>query len=70
MPRVPVLVRRVWAVRYFVLEQARHVSGLLQQSLQFQDASVVFASTLACPVDRLGDEPGSLAHFRLADFPG
>jgi hypothetical protein len=57
-------------MRYFVLEQARHVPGLLQESLQFQDASPVFPSALACPADRLSDEPGSLAHFRLADFLG
>jgi hypothetical protein len=47
-------------VRYFVLQQARDVPGLLQESLKFHDASLVFPSALACPVHRLGDEPGSL----------
>jgi hypothetical protein len=70
MPRIPVLVRRVWAVRHLILEQARHVPGLLQQPLQFHDAALIFPSTLACPANRLSDEPGSLAHFRLADFLG
>jgi hypothetical protein len=70
MPRVPVLVRWVWAVRDLILEQAGDVPGLLQQPLQFHDASVVFPSTLACPADRLSDKPGGLAHFRLADLLG
>jgi hypothetical protein len=60
MPRIAVLVCGVWAVRYFVLKQARDVPGLLQESLQFHNASLVFPSALACPVHRLSDEPGSL----------
>jgi len=70
MPRIPVLVRRVWAMRDLILEQAGDVPGLLQQPLQFHDAALIFPSTLACPANRLSDEPGSLAHFRLADFLG
>lgn len=59
-------MRWVWAVGYFVLEQAGDVPGLLKQPLQFDYAAVIFPSTLACPPNRFLDEPGSLAHFTLA----
>jgi hypothetical protein len=56
MPRVPVLVRWVWAVGYFVLKVAGDIAGLLQQPFKFHDAPLIFPSTLACPANCLSDE--------------
>jgi hypothetical protein len=67
MPRVPVLVRWVWAVGYFVLKVAGDVPGLLQQSLKFPYLFHIFPSTPPCKIHRLANEPNSLAHFLVAD---
>ncbi len=67
MPRIPVLVRRVRAVRDLVLEQAGDVPGLLQQSLKFPYLFHIFPSTAPCKIHRLANEPNSLAHFLVAD---
>jgi hypothetical protein len=67
MPHVAVLVCGVWAIGDLVLQQAGHVSGLLQQSLEFPYSLNIFPGALACPIDRFTNEPHRLAHFLVAD---